>query len=251
MLNIPKKVSKRISTNFNKYVKILELAKQKDVNESDTVKVIRDILCDVFGYDKYLDITSEYEVKGKYCDIAIKVKDVLYFLIECKAIGITLKESHLNQALFYSERLGIDWAILTNGIRWKVYKIHFGKPMSYQLLFEFDFLKDFISDESFQEKLYVLSKEALYKSAIATYHEEKSIVNKFTIAALLQRDNALNLLRRDLRSISKGIRVENDQILDIIKNDVLKRDLFDCNEAKEAEKKIKKAERKKNKSAKN
>ena len=85
MLNIPKKVSKRISKNFNKYVKILELAKQKDVNESDTVKVIRDILCDVFGYDKYLDITSEYEVKGKYCDIAIKVDDVLYFLIECQS----------------------------------------------------------------------------------------------------------------------------------------------------------------------
>jgi len=244
MLSIPKKVEKRFTAKINEYIKILDMARQMDVNESDTIKIIRDLLCDIFGYDKFVDVTSEYEVKGKFCDIAIKIEDVVHFIIECKAIGMTLKENHLNQALFYAERLGVDWAILTNGIVWKVYKIAFAKPITAQMLFEFDFLRDNISDDSFKEKLYVLSKESLSKSAISTYHEEKCILNKFIVSTLLQKDSVLNVVRRELRQIGKGMKVDNDQILDIIKNDILKRELIDSDDAEEAKKLIRKVEKK-------
>jgi hypothetical protein len=40
-----------------KFQQVLNLAKDRDVNEADTVSIIKDMLADIFGYDKYLDIT--------------------------------------------------------------------------------------------------------------------------------------------------------------------------------------------------
>lgn len=53
MVSIPKKVSERLKVNIRKYQKILGSAKQRDVNESDTVVIVADFLSDVLGYDKY------------------------------------------------------------------------------------------------------------------------------------------------------------------------------------------------------
>ena len=52
---------------------ILASAKARDVGEADTVTVIKDMLADVFGYDKYTDVTSEHAIRGTFCDLAIKV----------------------------------------------------------------------------------------------------------------------------------------------------------------------------------
>jgi len=126
---IPKRVLERLSRGTGKYKQILQLAKDRDVNESDTVSVIKDILADVFGYDKYLDITSEFAVRGTYCDLAIKINNKVEYLIEAKAIGIDLKDGHLRQAIEYGANHGVPWIILTNGMLWNVYKIKFEQPI--------------------------------------------------------------------------------------------------------------------------
>lgn len=77
MPSIPSVVSKRIQSAVPKFRKILENAKERDVNESDTVTIVTDMLEEVFGFDKYSDITREYAIQGTYCDLAIKRKRVL------------------------------------------------------------------------------------------------------------------------------------------------------------------------------
>lgn len=62
MLIINSKVEKRLVDGIKKYQKILNSAKAKDINESDTVVIITDLLSDLFGYDKYLEITSEFSI---------------------------------------------------------------------------------------------------------------------------------------------------------------------------------------------
>ena len=71
-MSIPLKVAERISKNLSKFQSILKMAKDKDLNESDTVQIITDMLADIFGYNRYLEITSELAVRGTYCDLAIK-----------------------------------------------------------------------------------------------------------------------------------------------------------------------------------
>jgi hypothetical protein len=61
-MTLPAKFTKRIAANLKKYQGIVAAIKKRDASESDTVTVITDILQDIFGYDKYADITSEYAI---------------------------------------------------------------------------------------------------------------------------------------------------------------------------------------------
>ncbi len=105
MAAIPAKVRDRLVTGLKRYQPVLVSARARDVNESDTVTIITDILSDVLGFDKYSEITSEYAIRGTYVDLAIKVDGKLNTLIECKAIGLDLKDNHVKQAVDYAANL--------------------------------------------------------------------------------------------------------------------------------------------------
>ena len=136
---VPSRVLSRLVSGLKKFQPILENAKTRDVNESDTVTILVDILQDVFGYDKYTDITSEHAIRGTFVDLAIKHDGKLILLIEVKAVNTDLKEAFVKQAVDYATNQGVDWVILTNGIIWKVFKILFTKPIEHELLYEFNF----------------------------------------------------------------------------------------------------------------
>ena len=87
---IPKKVADQLSAGLKRFKPVLESAKARDVNESDTSMIVTDMLADVFGFDKYNDITREYAIRGTYCDLATKIDGKLQTLIEVKAIGVPL-----------------------------------------------------------------------------------------------------------------------------------------------------------------
>ena len=63
MPRIPQKVARRLSFGLKQFQPILESAKSRDVNESDTVAIVTDILSEIFGYDKYNEVTSEYKIR--------------------------------------------------------------------------------------------------------------------------------------------------------------------------------------------
>jgi hypothetical protein len=56
MAAVPKKVAERLVAGIKRYQPILAAAKARDVGEADTVTIIKDMLADVFGYDKYSDV---------------------------------------------------------------------------------------------------------------------------------------------------------------------------------------------------
>jgi hypothetical protein len=92
MAGVPKKVADRLSKTVGAFQRILAEAKDRDVNESDTVTIVTDFLANVFGYDKYSDITTEQAIRGTFCDLAVKQDGKVQFLIEVKAIGLTLRD---------------------------------------------------------------------------------------------------------------------------------------------------------------
>ncbi len=92
MTAIPKRVNDRLSKNVRKFKRVLSTASDRDINESDTVSIITDMLEEVFGWDKYEEVTSEFSIRGTYCDLAVKLDGDLEYLIEAKAIGTDLNE---------------------------------------------------------------------------------------------------------------------------------------------------------------
>ncbi|MGA9192086.1 MAG: type I restriction enzyme HsdR N-terminal domain-containing protein, partial [Anaerolineales bacterium] len=169
MGSIPKRASDRFSKQTRRFQRVLKRAIDRDINESDTVLIISDMLANVFGYDKYTEITSEFAIRGTYCDLAVKVDGNVKFLIEVKAIGLDLKESHIRQAIGYGAQHGIQWVVLTNGAEWQIYRLVFERPVRDELLCSFNFLDLSMRKKEDQEMLYLLCKEGLSKDVIEEY----------------------------------------------------------------------------------
>ena len=102
MPDVPKRVAERIAENIKTFQPILADAKARDVNESEVVKIVTDILSGLFGYEKYKEVTSEIPIKDTACDLATKTDDQIQMLIEVKSIGTRLRDPHVRQAVNYA-----------------------------------------------------------------------------------------------------------------------------------------------------
>lgn len=243
MITINQKIKERYIKGIRKYKRILEKAKDADINESDTVTIITDIFENIFGYEKLTNITSEYAIKKTYCDLAIKTEGNLKFLIECKAIGLNLKSDFIRQATNYAANEGVEWVVLTNGIKWQIYNIEFTQPVENKLIAEFDFLELSSKNSSDFELLYYLSIEANKKSSKSTLSdlkEQKAIVNKYVIGQLITSDSTTECIRKQLKKMYPDLKISKDEVFKITSSELLKREIIESEEAEIAKKKLSK-----------
>jgi hypothetical protein len=222
--------------------------KIKDANESDTVTAITDIMQDIFGYDKYTEITSEYAIGGgdrTRCDLAIiDAKRKVRFFIEAKGVSIALNESHIRQAVEYGAREGVSWVILTNAEFWQIYKIKLGQSLGRELIYEFNLLKINTKNDKEMEAVFVISKDGQENSVIDNFYAETQIKNRFVIGALLNNDEVYTVIRRNMRKLFDNIKISEEEIASILKNDIIKREIIESEEAIKARKDVEKAIRK-------
>ncbi|MGB7063496.1 MAG: restriction endonuclease subunit R [Candidatus Zixiibacteriota bacterium] len=243
MAAIPKRVLERYQKTVPKFQRALKIARDRDVNEADTVSIIQDILAEVFGFEKYVEITSEYAIRGTYCDLAIKMDDKIQYLVEVKAIGHTLRDHHLKQAIDYGANKGVQWVVLTNSIVWELYRIKFERPIAHERLSSFNFLDLNPRKKEDQEKLFLLSRRGLLR-AREEYYERVQSVNRFILGALILSDPIMSAIRRDIRKLSSGLKVDLKEIEKILRNEVLKRDVIEGEEASRARSRVRRLSRK-------
>lgn len=241
MSKIPKKAQQRYLKALPAFQQILEDARRRDINEADTVTIVKDMLADLFGFDKYTEVTGEFAIRKTFCDLAVKIENEVKLLIEVKAIGLSLKENHLRQAVNYGVNQGIQWVVLTNGAEWEVFALKFEKPISYNLLCKFNIIDMNARSSENQSLLLLLSKEGLLKNLIREYQNRVNVLNKFTLAAVLQSDPVLSVMRRELRRINPDLKVETDELEEILLEEVIKRDLIEGERIKKATAKVRKA----------
>lgn len=241
MASIPKKVVERLIAGIKRYQPVLAAAKARDVGEADTVTIVKDMLSDIFGYDKYTELTSEYAIRGTYCDLATKIDGVLQALIEVKAIGLELKDQHTKQAVDYGANQGVDWVLLTNGICWRVYHLVFAKPIEQELVVDIDFST--LNPRSMHdiELLYLWCKEGWQRSVLGEYHVQRQALSRFFVGAMVQTEPVLEVIRRELRRVSPDVRIDIDQLKEVLTTEVIKREVIEGEKADEAKKKIARA----------
>jgi hypothetical protein len=238
MAKIPSKVESRIKEALKRFKPIVEQAKARDIGEADTSTLVKDLLSDLFGYDKYAEITAEHQIKGTFCDLALRIDGKLALLIEVKAIGAELKDGYIKQAVDYAANQGVEWVVLTNAVRWEIHRIGFGKPITNDLLVAVDFLAIDPKSDSDLEVLFLLSREAQGKSLLDEYHEQKQALSKYCIGALLLTDPVLAVVRRELKRLSPDVRIEVEEIRTVLSHEVIKRDVIEGEKAQDATKRI-------------
>jgi len=243
-MSVSKKVSERIAAGLKRLVPVIQQQRARDVSEADTVTLVKDLLADAFGYDKYSELTSEYAIRGTYCDLAIRLDNKTAMLVEVKAIGITLNDRHVKQAVDYAANQGIEWVILTNAVVWRLYHVVFSKPIDKRLVAEIDVTECDPRKDQHLDLLYLITKEGFRKGAAVELRDLQDATSRFLLAALiLHNENVLAAIRRELRRVV-DILVPDEEIAKVLAESVLKRDALEGPSAEDAAERVKKADAK-------
>ena len=237
-MNIPKKVCDRLISGMKQMRPIIDQQKARDVSEADTVTLVKDLLAEVFGFDKYAELTSEHQIRGTFCDLAVKIEDKLVMLIEVKAIGISLDDRHVKQSIDYAANQGVEWVVLTNSITWRLYHVIFAKPIDKKLLAEMDLTTIDCKNDAQQEILFLFTKEGYKKGAQAEMRDRQDATSRYILAALiLNNDPILGMIRRELRRVVE-FNVDENDIRAVLRDQVIKRDTLEGPEADEAVRRV-------------
>lgn len=239
-MKIAKKTQDRLISGLKRYQPIVRKLAERDISEADTVTVIKDMLTDIFGYDKYAELTSEQQIRGTYCDLAIRVEGKIHYLAEVKSAGTSLNDNHLRQAVNYGAHQGIEWIILTNAIIWKVYRIKFGQPIDWEEVYCFDMGAISSRSQDDLAKIAMLCRESISTDALQAYHKQAQILNRYVIAELIQSEAVVAVLRKELRRLFDGLKASDDELRVLLTNDVIKRDALDGDLPKAAKAMVKK-----------
>ncbi len=171
---------------------------ERDANEGDTRLLVTDFLCEGMGFDKYEDLTTEYQVKGEFADYGIRIDKQLVAFIEVKRCTQKLGAKHLRQVQTYAVNEGVEWMILTNGQVWQVYHLTGGLPVIVDLALEVDLLAAG-SPAQKGDALFYLSKEALKRRLLDDLWKAKAATSPKSLSSVLLSDVVLEAVRKEVR----------------------------------------------------
>ena len=120
----------------------------------------------------------------------------------------------------------------------------FGKPIGQELVIDIDFCG--LNSRSSQDLdlLYLLCKEGWIKSVLGEYQTRRQTLSRFFLGATILSDPVLEVIRRELRRVSPDVRIDLEEISNVLSAEVLKREVLDGEKADEARKRIARAGRK-------
>ncbi|HUW60805.1 MAG TPA: hypothetical protein VMZ06_07330 [Candidatus Bathyarchaeia archaeon] len=95
--------------------------------------------------------------------------------------------------------------------------------------------------EEDQRKLFLLCKKGISRAAIEEFHHHRQAINRFVIGALLLSEACMTALPRELKRIAPGIHIDNKEIEHVLRTEVLKREVIDCDSAVQARAAVKRA----------
>jgi hypothetical protein len=116
-----------------------------------------------------------------------------------------------------------------------------GQNLAALPLCSIDFLELSTRNEDHKNSLYILCKEGLSSDAITEFHERMNLVNKYTISAIIANSFIVNSIRLQLRKLSSGLKITNEEVAEILVEEVIKRDILDDEHFKKACAKVKRA----------
>jgi len=199
---------------MNKLVQTIELVRSKldglrrqPLKETPTRTIIIDPILEAMGWDIRDPEEVELEcptVDGKSVDYALKINRKTVLLVEAKALDDMLDDvKAITQICGYAANDGIVWCVLTNGVKWKVYRSVEKCPAPEKLMFEAS-LDPRDSEgstlEQVSQQLWRLSRDEMAKGTLDALGEQTFTDGKVRKAldALMRNPPRplLNLIRR-------------------------------------------------------
>lgn len=221
--NIPKwelAARDRLRAAIERYSQPLADLFDRDANEGDTRLLVTDLLCDGFGFNKYEDLTTEYRIRGRYVDYGLRIDRDLVALMEVKRIAMRLAARHLLQARSYALDKGVEWVLLTNGARWKAYRVTASMPVEVFLVLDVDLLGPGTPAEK-AEELFYLTRESLKRRQMDELWKARRATAPGSLAEVLVSGPVLAAVRKELRRRT-GHKTEEQEIARLLRETVIR-----------------------------
>jgi hypothetical protein len=213
-------VRDRLRAGLRRFSKPLSDLAARDANEGDTRLLVTDFLCDAFGFDKYADLTTEYQVKGDFADYGVRIDRELIAFIEVKRIATKLAPKHLRQVEMYAVNEGVEWVILTNGAVWQVYHLTGGLPVVIDLALDVNLLGE-QSPAQKVNQLFYLTRESLRRRQIDELWKAKRATAPQSLAQVLIAAPVVEEIRKELRRRT-GQNVDTGELVRLLRETVLR-----------------------------
>jgi hypothetical protein len=207
-------------------------ARDRGENEANTVLHVVKFLEVVLGYDSLKgEISKEFPIKDKFCDLALKIDGTVHILMECKAASFQgLKDKHIEQAENYAANAGIQWVALSNGIEWRLYHLSFAENegIRHDLAFEANLLDEIESNaESLWAKLSLLSRHSVQKDLLKDFWTQKKALSPASVVRTLFSQKVLVVMRRELKKRSEA-RPDLEDVFNAIRDVLSKEALLEA-----------------------
>jgi len=216
-VEIPPKIATQIAEGLDRYRKPLRDARARNATEGDTGLLVHSMLADVFGYDRFTEVTSEFKIKGQFADFVTKNGDRLVSIIEVKAIGLKLNEQHLFQAAGYAAREGVEWVVLTNAIQWDLYRVEFSQPVNIFRVLSLDCLDGQPSPEA----VAYLHKWGMQKGLAEAEWQRQTALSAANIVKAVLSEEVLRAICSQVRKAT-SLRVDAGEMRERIIEDVIR-----------------------------
>ena len=207
---------RKLLSALKKYRRRFLVKKNNELDESATRILINSFLTEVLGYKSIDEVTTEYMIRGAYADYLVQLKGKAYFVVEVKAMTKELSQKHLRQVMHYAADEGIEWALLTNGRCFELYKVIFEKPIDSRKVFSVDLL-DEEQVKNGVECFQFITKALIQKKGMDHLWQRSSALDPSNISRFLYDKPVVNYLKRQLKKYFKTKVDEDDLYLAIKK----------------------------------
>jgi hypothetical protein len=210
----------RVRAAVRRFARPLEDLIARDANEGDTRLLVTDFLCEGLGYDKYEELTTEYQVKGEFADYGVRIDKQLAAFIEVKRCTTKLSVRHLRQVEMYAVNEGVEWMILTNGQVWQAWHLTGGLPVELNMAFEVDLLGEGGPAHK-ADGLFYLSKDAFKRRLIDELWQVKAATSAKSLGQVITSDAVIDQIRKELRR-QTGHNMDTAELCDLLRSSVLR-----------------------------
>ena len=227
MTKINRKVQERLRAGLRRFKPLLKAAREREASRADTATLALDLLSDLFGFDRYSEVTSELDNREAVYYFAIRPGGSLAMLIRVSPICAAPDDRYLVATAQHALLHGFEWIVLTNGIGWQVHHVeNMGGTMpETPIVLAFDLSHMQPGRDAHLETLFLLTREGHQSAGLDHFRLRLEVTNRHYLGAMMLSDAVVAAVRRELRKLNPGLQITPLEIRENLAKGVLRPDV--------------------------
>lgn len=208
-----------IKPNIEKIKNKAKKAKDDNLNESGTRIIIDTVLQNILGY-QLQHIKTEQRIPNRQLriDYLLSLDGKNIMVVEAKPINQKLGEKYISQVVSYAFFLKLDFALLTNGIEWKLYYVIPKKYVKYEYHHVFSInLLEF--NDTVAERLYSVSRFGITEKSLEVLKSKMTTLNN--VAEIILLEEVIETIAKIMNNKNLECQVTTDEVRTVIENNIL------------------------------